>query len=158
MKDFKRTFLPVKRIVDILYHIHTITKASNHLNIKSVYVVLRPFWNMWAHSFKHEIIYSPIFFPPCKDEKNQLLTTNAWLQMVSIMDNINVILICVYPSPLQMHSINLDASWISVCMLLSRGNSFFLQPQTWPYYEYLENWLNLGQMTKLFVSCQRYFL
>lgn len=75
---------------------------------------------MWAHSFKHEIIYSLIFFLPCKDEKNQLLTTNAWLQMVSIVDNINVILICVYPKPLQMHSINLDASWVLVYMLLSR--------------------------------------
>lgn len=31
-----------------------------------------------------------------KDEKNQILTTNAWLQMVTIMNNINnVILICL---------------------------------------------------------------
>lgn len=43
-----------------------------------------------------------LFFVLCKDEKNQIITTNAWLQMVSIMNNINnLILIC-------------SAGWVSV--------------------------------------------
>ena len=54
----------------------------------------------------------------CKDEKNQILTTNAWLQMVSIIDNINnVILICIVGSFLQIFPALTDTEYHPRCWL-----------------------------------------